>query len=71
MVESTSFSSPTLTVNIKGDTMSSIDSGTLEYSLLVAQVFTWSIAGAIASTGTDVSNSNIAIGKYRALAFQF
>jgi hypothetical protein len=70
VIEAVSFSTPTLTVTIKGDAMASIDAGTLKYSLTKATVLKWAVAGSIGATGTNVGNVHFAESKYRALAFQ-
>ena len=55
MVTSSSYSSPNTTVNIVGDTMASIDSGSLKYTFMPHQKYEWKLAGTIGATGTNVA----------------
>jgi hypothetical protein len=55
MTTSSSFSSPNTTVNIVGDTMASIDSGSLKYTFMPHQKYEWKLAGSIGATGTNVA----------------
>lgn len=55
MVTSSSYSSPNTTVNIVGDTMASIDSGSLKYTFMPVQKYEWRIAGTIGATGTNIA----------------
>lgn len=55
MVTSSTYSSPNTTVNIVGDTMASIDSGSLKYTFMPHQKYEWRIAGTIGATGTNVA----------------
>lgn len=55
MVTSSTFSSPNTTVNIVGDTMASIDSGSLKYTFMPHQKYEFRIAGTIGATGTNVA----------------
>jgi len=56
MVVSSSYSSNTVTVTIFGDTMASIDSGTLKYAFEKARILKFNIAGTIGATANDASN---------------
>jgi len=56
------YGSPNTTVTIVGDTMSSIDSSSMKYSMIGVEpfVFKFAIAGTIGATGTDVTNCRYA-----------
>ena len=55
MVTSSTYSSPNTTVNIVGDTMTSIDANSLKYTFMPVQKYEWRIAGTIGATGTNVA----------------
>ena len=70
MVVSSTFSSPNTTVNICGDTMASIDSGSLKYTFLTSENARFVTAGTIGATGTDVTNSWMSRRAYRLIGFE-
>jgi hypothetical protein len=69
MIYSSSYSNPTTTINIVGDTLTSIDANSLKYCTIGGEQFIqkFAIAGTIGSTGTDNANSWYAMENYRVL----
>ncbi len=61
------YSSPNTTITIVGDTMVSIDAGSLKYCTIEPTIARFAIAGSIGATGTDVTNAFYATEPYRIL----
>lgn len=63
------YGSPNTTVTIIGDTMTSIDAGSLKYCLSGVEVFMqrFAVAGNISAAGTDIANSFTAMEPYRVI----
>lgn len=60
MVISATYASNTVTVTIIGDTMASIDSGSLKYGAEKARVERWVYFGTVGATGTNVAGNRYA-----------
>ena len=57
MIQTGTFSTPTSTFTLVGDTMASIDTGSLKYGFEKARKFNFAIAGTIGATSTNSANT--------------
>ncbi|MCX6232117.1 MAG: hypothetical protein NTZ33_11290 [Bacteroidetes bacterium] len=64
------YGAPNTTITIVGDTMASIDAGSLKYCMLGAEMFMqkFAVAGTIGATGTDIANAYYATEPMRVIA---